>query len=367
MYLYEATNNDIIIVIECKEMSIVKSKSILSLILTATLALAGCSNKPVDKISTNPSPQTAPENKISEPTANVPKYYSPYTGEEVSKEAAAQPAYMAIVENSPDSWPQSGLTEADIVFEATVEGGITRHLALYQKENSAKIGPVRSMRTYYIDIAYEYNLSFAHCGGSHDALDRIKAEKTMNMDEMYNGSYFWRDKTIKVQEHSLYTSSEKLLELAAKKGYAKEPVSKLEFDKGYWDKLNSLKANNISMKFSGTYSTNYILKDGLYYKSMNNKSTLNKEDSKAIAVKNIVIQNVKYRSRSKEVYLDADLVGQGDGYIISDGKAIKVTWSKSDLKSPTIFKDEKGNRVPLNPGKTWWHLMDTSAKLTISE
>lgn len=343
-----------------------KSKSILSLILTVTLVLAGCSNKPANKPET-PNNQTSTENKNTPEPAPQPKFYSPYTGEEVSKEAAAQPAFLAIVENSPDSWPQSGLTEADIVFEATVEGGITRHLALYQKENSPKIGPIRSMRTYYIDIAYEYSLPFAHCGGSHDALSRIKTEKPMNMDEMYNGSYFWRDKAIKIQEHSLYSSSEKLLKLASDKGYSKAPASSLKFDKSYWDKVSSSKANNISMKFSGAYSTNYVFKDGQYFKSMNGKATLNKDDSKAVAVKNIVIQNVKYRSRAKEVYLDTDLVGQGDGYIISNGSAVKVTWSRADLKSPTIFKDAQGNVVPLNPGKTWWHYMDTSAKLTINE
>jgi hypothetical protein len=344
-----------------------KSKSILSLMLATTLVLAGCSNKSANKTETPPNKQTSTETKTTPPPPAEPKYYSPYTGEEVSKEAAAKPALMAIIENSPDCWPQSGLTEADIVFEATVEGGITRHLALYQKETSPKIGPIRSMRTYYIDIAYEYNLPFAHCGGSHDALDRIKTEKPMNMDEMYNGSYFWRDKAIKIQEHSLYSSSENLLKLVADKGYSKAPVSNLKFDKAYWDKVSSSKAGKISMKFSGAYSTDYVFKDGLYYKSMNGKATLNKEDSKAVAVKNIVIQNVKYRSRAKEVYLDADLIGQGDGYIISNGKAVKVTWSKTDLKSPTIFKDTQGNVVPLNPGKTWWHYMDTTAKLTLAE
>lgn len=351
-----------------------KYKSILLLTLSAVLLLSGCkdkktvdtpSNETSSKIteSTSPKPTETPP-KTSE-TPAVQKYYAPYTGEEVSKEAVNNVAFMTIVENSPDSWPLSGLTEADIVYEAMVEGGVTRFLALYQKENSEKIGPVRSMRTYFLDIAYEYNLPFGHCGGSHDSLTRIKNEKSLSLDEMFNGAFYWRDKSIKIQEHSLYTSTEKLRNLVQNKSYVKEPAVKLNFDKSYWDKLDSSSASNITIKFNGAYNTSYDFKDGLYNKSMNRIQTKNKEDSKPIAVTNLVIQNVNYRTRAKEQYLDADLIGQGEGYIISNGKAVKVKWSKADLRSQTIFKDEKGNIVPLNPGKTWWHLMDQNATLVI--
>jgi len=299
-------------------------------------------------------------------TQTVQKYYAPYTGEEVSKETLNNAAFMSIIENAPEARPQSGFTEADIVYEAMAEGGITRCLAIYQSQLSQKIGPVRSMRTYFLDLAYEYNLPFAHCGGSHDALARIKSEKPMSLDEMYNTNSYWRDKTIKVQEHGLYTSTKRMSDLANAKGYVKAPTVNLKFDKAYWDKLSSDSASTVTIKFNGSYNTSYTFKDGQYYKAMNKLPTVNKEDNKPVAIKNIVIQNVNYKTRAKELYLDADLVGQGNGYIISNGKAIKVTWSKADLHSQTIFKDEKGMVVPLNPGKTWWHLLDQNANLAIS-
>jgi hypothetical protein len=308
-------------------------------------------------------------NNTSNPNTNTQteqKYYAPYTGEEVSKEALNNIAFMSIIENAPEARPQSGLTEADIVYEAMAEGGITRFFALYQSQSSPKIGPVRSMRTYFIDLAYEYNLPFAHCGGSHDSLDRIKKESSMSLDEMFNGSSYWRDTAIKVQEHSLFTSTDKLQSLITSKSYVKPSNVTLKFDKTYWDNLASNNANTVTIKFNGSYTTSYSFKDGLYYKSMNKVASLNKEDNKPIAIKNIVIQNVKYKTRPNELYLDADLVGQGDGYIISNGKSIKVTWSKADLHSQTIFKDENGNVVPLSPGKTWWHLLDQNASLSIS-
>lgn len=347
-----------------------KSKSIIGIILCTLLTLSGCTSKPSAAQTAETSKPASSDAATSQGDTEPPKgekYYAPYTGEEVSKEVFNNAAFMSIIENSAAARPQSGFTEADIVYEAMAEGGITRCLALYQKENSPKIGPVRSMRTYFLDIAYEYNLPFAHCGGSHDSLDRIKNEKPMSLNEMTNASYYWRDPAIKVQEHGLYTSSEKVVELINKKGYVKEPAVKLSFDKDFWEGLSSdSQASNVSIRFNHSYTTTYTFKDGLYYKSMNDKPTVNKENKKPVAVKNIVIQNVNYRSRASESYLDADLIGQGDGYIISDSKAVKIKWSKADLKSQTIFKDEKGNIVPLNPGKTWWHLLDQNAKLTLS-
>jgi hypothetical protein len=351
-----------------------KYKSLLILTLSTLLLLSGCKDKktvstPSDNTGSKTTESSSSKTPDSPPKGSdnpvEQKYYSPYTGEEVTKEALSNVAFMTIVENSPDAWPLSGLAEADIVYEAMTEGGVTRFLALYQKENSDKIGPVRSMRTYFLDLTYEYNLPFGHCGGSHDSLSRIKNEKSLSLDEMANGAFYWRDKTIKIQEHSLYTSTEKLRNLVQNKSYVKEPTVKLKFDKAYWDKVNSSPAANVSLKFNGAYTTAYDFKDGFYYKSMNKTQTKNKDNGKPVAVKNIVIQNVKYRTRPKEEYLDADLIGQGDGYIISNGQAIKVRWSKADLRSQTIFKDEKGNIVPLNPGKTWWHLMDQNASLSI--
>jgi hypothetical protein len=198
---------------------------------------------------------------------------------------------------------------------------------------------------------YEYNLPFAHCGGSHDALDRIKQKKTMSLNEMINVSYYWIDPSIKVQEHSLYTSSDNMITLAKQKGFVSEPKVKFVFNKDYWNNLTTEAANSISIRFNSSYTTSYSFQDGLCNRSMNNKPTENKEDKRPVAVKNIVIQNVKYSTRPNETYLGAKLIGSVDGYIISNGKSVKVTRLKIDLKPQTIFKDESGKIVPLYQGR----------------
>ncbi len=204
-----------------------KRKSVLILFLCLMLFLSGCKK---GKPTGSHTDSTSTSNAAASSTASEQKYYAPYTGEEVSKDVAQKPAFLAIIENYVAARPQSGFTSADIVFEAMTEGGITRCLALFQKDDCDKIGPIRSMRTYFLDIAYEYNLPFAHCGGSHDALDRIKNEPSlMSMNQFANGSSYWRDPAIKIQEHSLYSSADKLRSLAQSKGYSHEPSSSLKF------------------------------------------------------------------------------------------------------------------------------------------
>ena len=331
-----------------------KKKIIILIALSSILLLTGCHKKAADTSKSASSDKAAS------------KYYAPYTGEEVTKEVAEKPAYMVSIENASPARPQAGFTSADIVYELMAEGGITRCVALYQKDDAAKIGPIRSMRTYFIDLAYEYNVPFAHCGGSHDALSRITKENSMSLNEMTYGAYYYRDKSIKVQEHSLFSSSESLLKLVKEKNYIKPSNVKLKFDKTFWDNNELDKANTVAIKFNPSYTTSYEFKDGLYYKSMNNVPSLNRDDNVPVAVKNVVIQNVKYRTRVGEAYVDADIVSKGDGVILSNGKQIKVTWTKADLNSQTIFKDEKGNIVPLNVGKTWWHILDQNAQLSIN-
>ena len=197
-----------------------KSKVLLCIIISLSFLAQGCSKKadPITQKKAKPSVKT------------VQKYFSPYTGEEVTKKVFNNIAVLAIIENSLDARPQSGLNSADIVYETMAEGGIPRFIALFQKENANKIGPIRSARSYFLDISKEYNLPFAHCGGSEEALLKINGEKLMSMNEMTNSSTYWRD-SIRKAPHNLYTSSTKLRELIKIKKFVKSPTVKLKFNK----------------------------------------------------------------------------------------------------------------------------------------
>lgn len=335
-----------------------KNKILLIGLVTASIAFSACN---VGKKSVPPVDDSKPtfNENISnfEKQNQTQKFFLPYTGEETSKENADKAAFMAIIENSTDARPQSGISKADFTFETMAEGGIPRFIALFQKNTVKEIGPIRSARSYFIDISKEFKLPFAHCGGSEDALNSIKAQNLMSLNEMTNGSYYWRDKTRKAP-HNLYTSSEKLIELIKKKNYTNKESEKIKFDSEYWENDTLPKANMVKLTLNRFYNTHYEFQDGRYMKYMDNVKTIDKAYNEPVAVKNVVIQKTSITLNKDKIHVDIPLVGKGEGYVISNGKYQRINWFKESLGSPTILKDLDGKEVPLSEGNTWWNIID---------
>src|SRR5262249_44865010 len=122
------------------------------------------------------------------------------------------------IENSDDARPQSGLQEAGVVYEAIAEAGITRFMALFQETGPQYIGPVRSLRPYYIDFAAPFQASIVHVGGSPDALAQVTSGGFRNLDQFANGGSFWRIST-RYAPHNVYTAFARLDALNQSKGY----------------------------------------------------------------------------------------------------------------------------------------------------
>ena len=303
--------------------------------------------------------------KNQDPAAKVEEeYFSPYTGEKITKETYNKIPFMVIIENSKDARPQSGLVNADIVYETMAEGGIPRFIALYHKEDSEKIGPVRSARPYFLDIAIENKLPFAHCGYSEEAKERIEKENLPSLNEFKYGNAYWRDKN-RIYEHSLYTSSSKLRDLIKEKNISITPKSSLKFNKDYWQTNNLPAAASATLKLNKYYTTSYIYKNGLYYKYISSDQCLNREDSAPLTASNIIIQITDITLQKDGLHLDIKLIGEGEAYIISNGKFVKCKWFKKDSNSNTILLDEQNKEIPLSPGKTWWNIIDKKSQIEI--
>ena len=130
------------------------------------------------------------------------KYYSHLNGIEVASKAnLSKPVTAIMIENSPDARPHSGLKQAEVVYEAIAEGGITRFLTLFQQHKPQLIGPVRSLRMYYVDWLAPYQASVAHVGGSHASLQEVRNGKYRDIDQFFNGSSYWRATLAKVINH----------------------------------------------------------------------------------------------------------------------------------------------------------------------
>ena len=188
------------------------------------------------------------ENKIEEEKKLVPSLTN---GVLVEKGKEDKFPVAIIFDNFDLARPQAGLAEADIVYEAEAEGGVTRYLGIFSHyDNLKKIGPVRSARPYFVDWAEEYNSLFVHCGGSPEALVKITDESIFDLNEFYNGSYFWRASSN--APHNIFTSGELLRKYLEKENKKEGNFSAWKFKDEAKEEERPVE-NKIEVEFNSTY------------------------------------------------------------------------------------------------------------------
>lgn len=327
----------------------------LLLLLSTILFFIGCSNN-----NNNNTVNTSVDLEIKNTTI------SNYTGEEIWEENIDNNPFMVIVENSVNSRPQSGLSFADIIYETLAEGGIPRFLAIFHSEQPDIIGPVRSVRQYFLDLATENNLPFAHCGGSEEALTTISQDKSlMSINEISNGKYFWRNDKRKAP-HNLYTSSKNILTSISDKNfnYTSLPIAK--FDKNYFEKETLTPVSNIYIELNKAYNTFYTYSDNVYIKSMDGDLAIDACNNLPLSFSNIIIQKTDITLQEDNSHLSINLLGEGEGYVFSNGRYVNALWKKDSTTDKTTFYDYNGNVIPLSPGKTIWHIVDNNTEITFN-
>ncbi len=288
-------------------------------------------------------------------------------------------ALAVIIENHPNSRPQSGLENADIVYEMVSEGNITRLLALYYWEAAEKIGPTRSVRPYMVEIAKAYHAPLAHAGGSADGLQAIRTLKMPNLDEIHNASrYFWRSDQRRMP-HNLYTSTDLLLEGAEAKNYEMTPLAALpEREDNQSEDYDLEESEDVSLYYEpaeyidvvystssrSPYATQYYFHEERYFKFVNNEPFLSDLDI-PITADNVIVLIIPTGREIKdgETYADIKLLGSGQAVFFSKGEMALGTWQKS---SPSDhFSYYIGNEPAyFSSGKTWVHIVPNVSSLT---
>jgi hypothetical protein len=281
-------------------------------------------------------------------------YYSPLTGNKVATATAEKQAVTAImIENSPSARPQSGLKDAGIIYEAIAEGGITRYLALYQQEKPALIGPVRSVRMYFVDWLAPYDPSIAHVGGSFYALQEVRNGSYRDIDQFFNGNYYWRS-TDRYAPHNVYTSFKNLDALNASKGYTSSSFTGIT--RADPAPATSPTATSIAINFSGPlYNTTYTYdkKNNRYLRFLAGEPHLDRENGQ-ITPSVVVAMHVDMKLVLEDGYREQiTTTGSGIATIFQNGTAINVTWHKASRKGQLTFTNSKGEDVPLVRGQTW--------------
>lgn len=290
----------------------------------------------------------------------------PTTAEQISHRPLA-----VMIENSPAARPQSGLTQADVVYEGITEGGITRFLAIYLRGAPAVIGPVRSARPHFIYLAQEFDPIFVHCGESYEAL-QILADKPpfYNLDQLKYGKPFWREHS-REAPHNLYTSSERLRHFITEKGWDGSVPELPNFSHGGL-LTNGTPAQDVQLNFSGAvhYRLRFVYDAtaGGYLRYMDGKLHVDRETGQPIVVKNIVIQRVDaspFPQSVKDTY-DVSVIGHGDGIFVSAGQQMPLIWSKLSAGNITRYSDTTLKPLPFQSGQTWIELVPLNGSVTIS-
>jgi hypothetical protein len=278
-----------------------------------------------------------------------------------------------MIDNHPGAWPQLGVAQADVAYNFLVEGWTTRVMAIFaKKELPKKIGPVRSARPYFVQMVEEIDALYMHAGGSPDALKKIEEDNVHDLNEItsYGPLYFDRDYT-KDAPHNLFTSGEQILQ--ARKDYElTENVP--TYRPWHFDEKNINFLNEDLQEVFINYGPGeffdirykYDEENKIYLREQNNNKYVDGLTGEQVQVKNIVVQFI-----DPEVVLDnygrleLKMIGQGDAYIIFDGKIIKGVWNKEKNNTRTIFYDSEGKEIYFKPGNIWIEVVPTNKQVQI--
>ncbi len=321
--------------------------------LVLALVLAGCNN-PFSKEPENVAPEPNYDNLLNayEHINEKPEdFYAPLTGMPVESELN-QRIIGVMISNIKAARPQSGLLEADIVYEALAESEITRLVAFYQSKQPAVIGPVRSARPYYIDLITGYDGVVVHVGASQAAYAKLRNNNIAYIDDITKSAgAFWRV-SWRNSPHSTYVSYENLLSAMKTFGYRTEgKFPELKF----YDNAQVItgeSAQHVKIKYFDSYVIDYMYEPILrqYHRSINGLAHLDLDTGKQLTAKNILVIRSTHRVLDSSGRRSIDVVGPGDGYLFQNGVAREITWKSVD---GVIRAFVDGVEQPLYPGQTW--------------
>lgn len=333
--------------IEMKKTAIIIS---VFLAVCCVISLAACTGK------------TSETNITTESTTEVKAIVNPLTGESGFDEALVGKRPLAImVENHPDARPQWGLCTPDIVVEGLVEGGITRMMWIYSDVSKVeKIGPCRSARHDYIEVAMGFDAIYTHFGGSNVAYSRLSEDSTIDHIDgsKADGSYFSRDKSRNVaSEHTAYTTGEWLTKAISSKSFRTDLNSSYVSPLAFASEKRSLSGGacaSIKVSFSASYNHTfkYDSSDGLYYNYMNSNKMVD-ADGKQMAVSNVIVLYCgvsMFPNSNKLVEWD---LSSGKGVYVSNGTIENITWKKGSTHDMLKLYSADGTELKLNTGKSW--------------
>lgn len=344
-------------------------KSLL-LAMCLLLLLAACSSKGKEPAPDEPedTPEDQPVGIIEdepEPEAE-PAFRYMFTGLPAEEENRSRP-YAVVVENQLHARPQTGLTEADVVYEVLAEGDITRFMAIFQSHVPDVIGPVRSIRPYFIELGTSVDGVIVHAGWSPEAERILLGGSIAYINEVKGGDhvYFWRSKD-RVAPHNVYTSAELMAKGAEDKKYRKDwkETSLTFFDEAPEpETLPGEAAREAEIRYYRSYAVQYKYDEeqGKYLRFMDGDPHTDKESGEQIAASNVLIAVTDHKVLDSVGRRAVNVKGPGKGWLMQGGKIREISW---EMKDGFIRAFSAGEEQKLLPGQTWIQIVPDFAEIT---
>jgi hypothetical protein len=330
--------------------------------MVAVAALAGCSG------NSAPTSSGAAQ-KSAVVVKNHPKKPAgptcPLTGALRHKgQVVKRPALAVKIDNVSEALPQTGINSADVVVEELVEGGLTRLMAIFQCDAAPTVGPIRSARISDADIlALLHGSVLGYSGANPKDLPPIVAHSdAVLISQDANPQYFYRS-SAKPAPHNVFSSTTKIVHAGtAKRKSLKAP--KPLFSYGAIDP-SAKSAHRVSMTWPAASAQWTWSKQGWLRTQDGSADRL--ANGTQIRATNVVVMNVRIASTGLHDVLGTPspedvTVGSNPVWVFRNGKMIKGTWHRPSITAGLTFRDKKGRKINLAPGRTWIELLPTGRR-----
>lgn len=334
-----------------------------------------------NKESTEASTEAETE-PIVEVDDNKPEFVNPLTGMPSETDLSTKRPVSIMVNNIEASLPQSGIYNADILFECLAEGGITRLMMISTEyEDLPKVGSVRSARDYYIDWAESFNCIFIHAGGSDQAYSTLASRGTNRLDGVNGpcpGNLFYRDQERRnngyASEHTLFiTDGTEIAKAISSMGYSTTKAAGYEtpmvFREWGADTVKgTANATHVGVDVSSYQHVDYVYdeKSEQYLRyQYDGQPHMDYTANKQLAFKNVLIlyneSGIIFGDEKNRLWMTT--TGESTGYYITAGTYREIIWKKSSHDSVIkyFYKDD-GTEVQFNRGKTMINIVNNSYK-----
>lgn len=331
-------------------------------------------------IINTPAPEPTPvttESATAAPTATIPGLIgpefppdvNPLTGEQVSDPSVLQrrPLAIKISNYPPEVRPQSGINNADLIFEHYAEGGVTRFTAIFYSQDADPVGSIRSGRLIDLEIPVMYDAAFGYSGSSGPVRQMFREssffERIVSPDFAHGGYYRVEDPN-KAVEHTLFTNTYNLRYILDERGQNRPP----EFQNGMTFREEPFgqgtPAGSIELQYSATSAYwQYISgrywrwTDGTLHTDANTGTQLNFRNVIVLSANHVDTDILENLIGGGSYSIQIQIWGEGPVSIFRDGLRFDGRWRRENPQDMLTFYDLDGNPLPLGPGNSFIQLV----------